>query len=435
MPILPIFIVMLCATLITPAYASLSLDEAISNAISHDRWIDSNRYQEHAIRSDAIASGQLPDPKVRVALANLPTDSFDFNQENMTQLQLGISQQFSRGDSLEIKQRQLSLMADQKPLERHERRALIKQKVGQLWVLLHQHQAQTQLLKANQSLFQELVAISQAHYRSGNLQRYELLDAELKMTQLHDRLAKLEQLKNQTRHQLLEWLTVPDELDALPTELPEIPILLTPQQLKNEVQVDKVLLKHPLLQQFEQRVEIQQKAVDLADEAYKPSFKVDAGYGYRDDMPNGMDRADFFSMALTFDLPIFPEKRQDATRNAAIGQREAVKEQRFLKARQIKTTFGFELANLAGLEQRLSIYDRGLLRQLKEKRSAALQAYGASTARFNDVSAAALSELEIKLQKIALTHERAATLLRLNYLLAGIDPELQRQSSRPLELK
>ncbi len=84
--------------------AELTLDSAIEEALQADHWNRSNLLQEQAIRSEAMASAQLPDPKLRLALANLPLDSLDFNQENMTQLQFGLSQQFPRGDSLALKE-------------------------------------------------------------------------------------------------------------------------------------------------------------------------------------------------------------------------------------------------------------------------------------------------------------------------------------------
>jgi hypothetical protein len=44
----------------------------------------------------AVAAGRaaeaLPDPVLRLGAANLPTDSFAFNQEAMTQFQVGLSQ-------------------------------------------------------------------------------------------------------------------------------------------------------------------------------------------------------------------------------------------------------------------------------------------------------------------------------------------------------
>ena len=423
MRVFPLFYAFLyfCAL---PVSASVSLDEAVTDAISNDHWISSNYYQEKAIRSDAIAGGQLPDPKLRLGLANLPTDSLRFNQENMTQLQFGLSQQFPRGDSLDIRQHQLSLTADKKPLERIDRKALIKRKVSQIWLALHQVQGQLDLLQKNRHIFRELVSISRANYRNGSSNRVDVLDAELQMTRLKDRISQLGQRNMHLQSSLAEWLGQPFSGKVLPSALPEIMLLLPLVDMKNEQLLNRSVLMHPLLLQMDQNIAIREQGVSLAEEAYKPGFKVDANYGYRDDMSSGKERADFFSVAVTLDLPIFPEKRQDARRNSAINQREAIKEQRLLQARKLMAELKSELANLDGINDRIDIFNKGFLRQLSAKRLAALDAYSTSNGRFSEVSAAAMGELESKLQKIALVHERSATMVRINYVLSGNDPQL-----------
>ncbi|WP_292956908.1 MULTISPECIES: TolC family protein [unclassified Neptuniibacter] len=427
---LSFFIVVISATFTLSVNASLSLDTAVQDALDNDHWVLSNRYSENAMRADAIASGELPDPKMRVALANLPIDSFDFNQENMTQLQLGLSQQFPRGNSLEVRQQQLNLMADLKPLERQNRRALIKKQVSQLWLQLHQTQEQLVLLKRYRYIFDELIAVSRGNYRSGKIQRFELLDAELQLTRFDDRVAALIQRKAQLKRGLSEWLSAESQTlsDQLPTSLPELAFLLSIAELEQDHLLNHALLNHPVLRQVDQTIAIREKGIELADEAYKPGFKVDANYGYRDEMESGVNRDDFFSMSVTFDLPIFPEKRQDAKRNAAINQREAAKEQRLLKLRSFKAQLEAELADLNGINQRIKIYDQQFLHKLSHKRKAAIKAYSSADAGYKDVSAAAMSELETKLVHIELLHRRALTEIKINYLLSGLDTQIQSAS-------
>lgn len=427
---LSFFIVAIGATFSFPSHASLSLDAAVQDALDNDHWVLSNRYTENAMRADAIASGELPDPKMRIALANLPIDSFDFNQENMTQLQLGLSQQFPRGNSLEVRQQQLNLMADLKPLERQNRRALIKKQVSQLWLQLHQTQEQLALLKRYRYVFDELIAVSRGNYRSGKIQRFELLDAELQLTRFDDRVAALIQRKGQLKRGLSEWLSAETQTlsDQLPASLPELSYLLSVAELEQDHLLNQALLKHPVLRQVDQTIVIREKGIELADEAYKPGFKVDANYGYRDEMESGVNRDDFFSMSVTFDLPIFPEKRQDAKRNAAINQREAAKEQRLLKLRAFKAQLETELADLNGINQRIKIYDQQFLHKLSHKRKAAVKAYSSADAGYKDVSAAAISELETKLVHIELLHRRALTQIKIIYLLSGLDTQIQSAS-------
>ena len=138
-----------------------------------------------------------------------------------------------------------------------------------------------------------------------------------------------------------------------------------------------------------------------------------------------MERADFFTLALTMELPLFPEKRQDQRRRAAIQNREASKEMRLLKARELRSGFEMAKAGLLGIEQRLAIYDQAYLKQQSAKRKAALKAYASADARFNEVAMAAITELETQLQQIALVHEVAKAKAEINYYLAGVDPQLQ----------
>lgn len=403
------------------ANAEFSLDEAISIALKADHWQLSNIQQESAIRSEGVAAAQLPDPKFRVALANLPLDSLDFNQENMTQLQLGLSQQFPRGNSLELKQQQANLLADKNPIQRQERAAQIKLRVSQVWLALHQSEQQLSLLQRKQHIYQELVGISRSNFRSGKALRFEVIDAELKATQLQDRIVLLEKQIQQNQALLQKWLYAQPQ-----TKLPathQSPALLLPTT--ESTAVNRALTQHPQMQLLEQDIQVKDKGVALAEEAYKPGFKLDANYGYRDDNDLGMERSDFFTVALTMDLPLFPEKRQDQNRNAAIQKREASRELRMLKARELRSGFEVAKAELQGIEQRLAIYDNTYLKQQTAKRQAALKAYASANARFSDVATSALSELETELQKIMLTHQAASAIAKINYYFAGIDPQIQ----------
>lgn len=411
----------LLVSFVGAAHADISLETAIDKALKADHWQLSNLNQEMALRSQAIATAQLPDPKVRVALANLPLDSFDFNQENMTQLQLGVSQQFPRGDSLELKQQQMELLAGKNPLQRLERSAQLKLAVSRTWLALHQSEQQLALLQRKKHIFDELVAISRANFRSGKARRFEVLDAELQLTKFRDRIIQLERMISQQQAQLQKWLYV-KPTKPLNNEFEPPRLLLN---ITDEQTVMDALTQHPQMQLLAQDIQVKSKGIDIAEEAYKPGFKLDANYGYRDDSDVGMERADFFTIALTMELPLFPEKRQDQRRNAAIQNREASREMRLLKARELRSGFEMAKAGLHGIEQRLAIYDQAYLQQQSAKRKAALKAYASADARFNEVAMAAMTELETQIQQIALTHEAAKTKSEINYFLAGVDSQLQ----------
>lgn len=422
-----------------PVQAELSLQHAINVSIAADNWGRSNQFAEAAMRDNALAGGQLPDPRVRLGLANLPTDTFDFDQENMTQLQFGLSQQFPRGSSLQIKEQQMNQMADRNPLQRANRRAEVKLQVTQRWLLVHQLQQQRALLEKNRHLFQELLDTSRANYRSGKAQRFDVLTAELKLTRLNDQLATLNQQLNVQKAQLERWLPVSEvsgsSIGTLPTSLPKQSFVVqeqTPEKWSESL-LQQAVLQHPRIQVLDQEIKVQDSGVQLAEQAYKPGYKLEANYGYRDDRPDGMDRADLFSVAVSFDLPLFTEKRQDAKRNASIQQRESVRETRLLKVRELYAELQREIATYQGLKERLSIYKEQLLTKLNAQRRAALQAYASADGRFMDVTQAAMTELESKMQKLALEHQLAISVSQINYRLAGMDESILNESENDIK--
>jgi len=99
----------------------LTLKEASSLALSADPWLSGSVYREQALSDEAVAVGTLPDPKINLAAANFPTDGFDINQEPMTQLLVGVTQMFPRGDTRALSGKQKLQLAAQEPLLRLDR--------------------------------------------------------------------------------------------------------------------------------------------------------------------------------------------------------------------------------------------------------------------------------------------------------------------------
>ena len=112
----------------------LGLDAAINAAIAEDDWLQVNRQQELAGREIATASGELPDPRISIGISNLPTDTFSFNQEAMTQFRVGLNQMFPPGQTLRLQHLQQIQRSDINPLLRQNRKAMLRAEVTSLWL-------------------------------------------------------------------------------------------------------------------------------------------------------------------------------------------------------------------------------------------------------------------------------------------------------------
>ena len=89
----------------------LNLQEAVSIAVQEDPWLTASKQTQEAFASEAIASSSLPDPKISLTAASFPVDSFSSRQEGMTQLVVGVSQTFPRGDTLSLSRKQKNQLA------------------------------------------------------------------------------------------------------------------------------------------------------------------------------------------------------------------------------------------------------------------------------------------------------------------------------------
>ena len=415
-----------CAIASEPEPPLLTLDNAVRLAIANDPWLDNSRHSEKALAAESISASALPDPKMTVAVANLPTNTFDFQQEAMTQFTVGVSQAFARGDSLRLKEKQLSLLGSQHPYLRRDREASVKLSVSLLWLECFKVRQSIALIEKNRALFQQLVELTHVDYSSatGQTRQQDIVRAQLELIRLEDRLTALAQQQALFDQQLAEWLA-PDMAQnsfALPSALPQLKL---PPEVANEQSIRQIR-QHPAILAVEKKIQATGTNIDLAKQKYKPEWGINASYGYRDDAPDqngmaGMERTDFFSVGVTFDLPLFTSNRQDKDLAAAISKTEASKTEKQLLLRQMAAGFKAAQAQLHTVNQRQQLYRSRLLPQMHEQAELSLSAYTNDRGSFAEVVQARIAELNSEIDALAIDVEKQKLIAQINYFLPGTD--------------
>lgn len=281
---------------------NLTLESAVVLAITSDPWLNASRYREDALTSESISALSLPDPKVSLMAANLPTDGFDINQEPMTQLSIGVSQKFPRGQTLELGSRKKIELAKQEPLLRQDRAARVRVIVTRLWLEVFKAQESIRLIEQDLALFEQLLDATKASYSSvvGRARQQDLVRAQLELTRIDDRLTVLQQEKDANLQRLTEWVGfLPNPI--LPNNLPEVstlnPIIGNEANMALEVLYEKIH-QHPSLKAVDQRINSMEIEVELARQKYKPEWGLNAQYGNRAEDSFGRERADMFSVGI-----------------------------------------------------------------------------------------------------------------------------------------
>jgi outer membrane protein TolC len=412
----------------------LALQNVIRISVLNDSWLKGNEYSQEAIEESSIAAGTYADPKVTIGAANIPTDTFDLNQEAMTQLKVGISQMFPRGDSLEIREEQLKLQASQYPYQREDRKGKLTVQIAQLWLEAYKAQESIALIEKNRSLFEQLADIAESSYSSafGKTRQQDIIRAQLELTKLEDRLTLLKQKKDAALLSLSEWLSnfTEDKVNSenilessnllLPRSFPNIE-MINPNYFNLKEDSEKVLNKfenHPSIKNIEQKIKATSKSIKLARENYKPQFSVNTSYSKREDDLMGRNRADLFSVGLTFDLPIFVKNKQDKELKVAMLKTKSVETEKILQYKKLFSLYETTKADLIRLKERQSLYLTKLLPQINEQSEASLTAYTNDDGDFPEVVRSRISQLNAQIDILNINVDIQKNIVKYNYLFA-----------------
>jgi len=110
----PVVVLTMALIVVVPVHAQqmpLTLAEAEDLALDQEPGQAAFRARAEALEEQSVAVGQLPDPKLRMGLANFPLESGGFTTEGMTQAQLGIRQSFPPGKTRAVSTRQFQSLA------------------------------------------------------------------------------------------------------------------------------------------------------------------------------------------------------------------------------------------------------------------------------------------------------------------------------------
>ncbi len=408
--LIPMFIVQ---TAMADEGMLLDLPETEQIALQDDPLLKAGLARFEALEADAVADGQLPDPKLRTGLYNLPLDDFDLSREPATQLRLGIQQAFPRGDTLLYKSRKTKAQAS---AQRHrvqlERKKILRDVRKTFLDIYYQVEAE-KIIRSSRKLFESLTEITRVQYGSGGSSQQDVLRAELELSRLDDRITRIQAGEEKARAQLSRWLGQA-AWRILQSTMPELPVV---PDRKN---IEESLQNHPEIRVRSAAIESHQQAVAISKEQYKPGWTLGAEYRMRfGDYPDGSARSDMGAVMLTVDVPLFAGKRQDQRLAASQKRADAAFHERANSWRKLRENLAIEITNKERFVERIRRYERRLLKEAEENAKAALQAYQSGTVEFTGLMRARITELDIRLQALKLRVDLLKTHAGLLYLAAG----------------
>ncbi|EJT0553869.1 TolC family protein [Vibrio vulnificus] len=400
---------------------TLLIEQALANDASRKQIFA----QSQAMRESGVAASTLMDPKLKVGFGGLPVDSFKFDEDPMTNISVGLMQQFERGSTLELQSKKASQQADGMALQVAAREREVANGITQLWLELGYQQQAERVLRENQRLMRELESFISTNYSIGKSEAQDLLNAQLQVSQLEEKLQANQQMQRRILSQMSEWLGsewLYQQRDLKASNQLKWDALERLLSASSTTQHFAQLAQHPMVQMANANIAVSQTQVELAQQSYTPQFGVEVMYAYRQaNNMKGEPASDLVSAYLTMDIPLFTGNRQDRAHAAAQYQVGAAQSQKDLLLAQMNAKVNALLVDRSNLEQRLERYQNTLLEQAKARTKAVERGYQNSTAQFNDVIAATRDELAVELESQRLITDLNQVNSNLSMLLGGFN--------------
>jgi len=390
--------------------ASLSISAAEQLALRDDYTLRAISARSESMTELSVATEKLPDPKLKLGFANLPTDTFNLGQEPMTQTVIGVRQQFPRGQTRALSSSRLQESAARSDAQAEDRKQKIRLEVRQEYTRIYLHQQRQKILQQSMVVFTDLTEITHDYYATGRAQQQDVVRSQLELSKVEERLSRMQQQEEEARARLAEKVGAAAYLELDP----QWPVIAEPLPAE---QIIERLSDHPRLLAWQHEIAKSRTSEEIARQAYKPGFAVDLAYGGRGGQNiDGSDRTDFLSVFITMDIPLFTKNRQDRVLASSVAETSATQYARDDIYRSMKANIAEGSASLARQRERLALYLDNLLPQASFNAEASFEAYQDAVGDLTTLMRARIGEYELKLDHASLRADEIITRARLLYL-------------------
>ena len=388
----------------------LSLEAAEDLALASDPGVKSVQANRLALEELSVEAGQLPDPLLKLGLVSLPTDTFNLGQEPMTQVQFGVVQKFPRGRSRALQAEQLGLKSEGLGELVQDRQLQTLLAVREQFVEVLKYRKLAEINEKAIGAFSDLAGITEDYYATGRVQQQDVLQAAVELAKVRDRATRIIQNEEQARARLALWIgeAAFGRLDAA---WPRFDAALSADMLKERLRT------HPRVRVLEKSVDAAETGVELARQKYRPEFALDVTYGGRGGSnPDGSSRTDLMTFMVVMDVPLFHKNRQDRVVASQLHEASAAMYSRDDLLRRMSSEIDFHAASLAGLNERMRLFESTLLPEAEFSSESSLGAYQSSIESLTTLLRARITEFDLQLEYVRLQAETIKTNARLLYL-------------------
>ncbi|MBI2728496.1 MAG: TolC family protein [Polaromonas sp.] len=406
----------LVASMVFSAWSAepLTLLEAQLLAVNRSQQLAAQDAGAVAVREQALAAGQLPDPVLKLGVDNLPAngpDRFSVTRDFMTMRRIGLSQEIPRAEKRQLRTERVERDGDRIRAQRRVTLANVQRDTALAWLDRHYAQAQRNLLQQQVEEARLQVQAADSAFRSNRGSQADVFAARAAVSMLQDRLSQIDRQSRNAGLMLGRWV------GATNAERPTSgspPWQATPLEgaLSNEQ-----LKLHPELMAIGAEVDAAETEARLAQANKKSDISVEASYAQR-----GPAYSNMLSFGISIPLQWDQANRQDRELSAKLATVNEAKARYEDALRSYEAQVQSWLSDWQTGKERLLRYRDELIPLAHQRTEATLTAYRTGKADLAAGLLARRDEIDVRLQALVLEMETARSWAQLNFLVGNSQP-------------
>ncbi|CRY13842.1 TolC family protein [Yersinia enterocolitica] len=387
--------------------ADITLDQALVSAERYSAELSANQHQVNALENMASSATQLPDPKLKFGIENLPVGGSNarrFTREGMTMQRIGIMQDYVSSDKRQRKADTLSAEAHKTAAGNETIRTRLQKETAQAWLDLALTEQAASDAKVLVQESEKQIALQRAGVASGGALPSSVLDARLTLAAMQDRLttAQRDVALAQTRLTQLTGIEVQHVDGPLP-KFSRLPAAIT--VLRDSIN------QHPEILLASREAEVAKARSAQSAIAAIPDIGIEVYYAKRAE-----EYEDMAGVMVTVDLPLFRSQRQDKDYAADVSRTMEANDQLTLLTRNHRAQLDTLLAQYQATQQLWQRQINAVLPLQKQRVDLMMAQYQANKSDLSSVLEARRALLDSQLNTSNAARELARTWAAIRYL-------------------
>jgi len=404
--LLALLITLLGSTASAQSPPPLTFDDALRRAADAAPALRAQEAAADAARERAVAAAQLPDPMLRVGVANLPLDGadrFSLTRDFMTMRNIGIAREFTREDKRRARAAGFEAEAAVALAQRDERRAALRQAAALAWFERFDLERLMGLLGQQHEEGRLAAEAAERAWRGGRGTLAELLAARAEFATHGDRMDGVQsQLARAT-------LALERYVGAEAARAPLGPRPDIAQIARAPATLDALLARTPQIAALEREIARAQAEVESARSERRADWSGELMFSQR-----GPQYSNMLSFTLSVPLQTSRDARQErevASRLAALERARAERDEALREQRARWRSLDREWVSAL---QRGAVHDSSLIPLAAQRTEVALTAWRAGTGTLGAWIDARRAELGARIDRLQLDTDAARAWVQLN---------------------